>query len=158
MKRDAELRFGILEELKYQPAVYSTEIGVCVKDQVVTLTGHVPSLAKKKVAEEIVKRIYGVKAVANEIQVDLPGVDHPNDSTIARSAVERIESDSSLPKEGIVVVVEDGWVTLEGQVDWAHQMESLVKHIENVKGVKGVINLIFVKNGHSSLNYLNCLN
>ncbi len=154
MKRDAELRFGILEELKYKPAVYSPEIGVCVKDQVVTLTGHVPSMGKKKVAEEVVKRIYGVKAVANEIQVDLPGVHDPNDSTIARLAVERIESDPSLPNEGIVIVVEDGWVTLEGQVDGAEQKEALTKRIEEIPGVKGAISLISVRTGPIR-NYLN---
>ncbi len=145
MKRDAELRSGILEELKYQWAVYSTEIGVCVKDQVVTLTGHVPSLRRKKAAEETVKRTYGVKAIANEIQVDLPGINNPNDSTIAHSAVEAIESDPSLPCERIVVLVEDGWVTLEGEVDWQHQKDSVENHLTPIKGVRGIINLLLVR-------------
>ncbi len=145
MRRDAELRFGILEELKYQSAVYSTEIGVCVNDQVVTLTGHVPSLTKKKAAEETVKRIDGVRAVANEIQVDLPGVNNPNDSTIARSAVEVIESDPSLPGDRMVVVVEGGWVTLEGEVDWQHQKEAVENYLTSIKGVRGILNFLSVR-------------
>lgn len=155
MKRDAELRSGILEELKYQSAVYSTEIGVCVKDQVVTLTGHVQTLTKKKAAEETVKHIYGVKAVANEIQVDVPGINNPNDSTIARSAVEFIELDPFLPRDGIVVVVEDGWVTVEGEVDWADQKESVRKKIEGIQGVKGIINLISLRKQPASAAYFN---
>ncbi len=145
MRRDAELRSGILEELKYQSAVYSTEIGVCVKDQVVTLTGHVPSLSKKKAAEETAKRTYGVKAIANEIQVDLPGVNNPNDFTIAHSAVEAIESDPSLPGDRIVVVVEGGWVTLEGEVDCQHQKDLVENHLTPIKGVRGIINLLVVR-------------
>ncbi len=155
MKRDAELRLGILEELKYQPAVYSTEIGVCVQDQVVTLTGHVPSLTKKKVAEETVKHVEGVKGIANEIQVDVPGVNNPNDSTLARSAVQVIESDPSLSGDGVVVVVEDGWVTLEGEVDRAEQKESIGKRIEEIGGVKGVINLISLRKKLLRTAYLN---
>ncbi len=155
MKRDAELRLGILEELKYQPAIHSPEIGVCVKDQVVTLTGHVPSLTKKKVAEETVKQIPGVKAVANEIQVDLPGVTEVNDSTLAQLAVQAIESDASLPGDGIVAVVEDGWVTLEGQVEEVHQKEALEKRVQEIQGLKGVINLVSIKQSALHTSYLN---
>ena len=118
-KSDTALREDVMFELKYDPKITSPDIAVAVKDGVVTLTGYASSYWEKDAAEKAAKRVYGVKAVANEIQVKL-GITR-TDPEIARDAVHELESHVSIPADKIKVTVKSGWVTLEGMVDWQYQ-------------------------------------
>jgi osmotically-inducible protein OsmY len=142
---DKEIQQAVLRELEWEPQVKSTEIGVAVKDGVVTLTGFVDSYAKKWAAERAAKRVYGVKAVANELEVKLPSERQRSDPEIARAAVSALEARGWLPRDRIKVTVEKGWITLEGDVDWQYQREAAESAVRHVTGVKGVTNLITVK-------------
>src|ERR1700756_345016 len=113
-KSDALITQGIVNELKYDPTITSSDIAVAFKDGVVTLSGYVPSYWEKDAAEKAAKRVYGVKAVANDIQVKLPTV--RTDPEIARDAVHELQSHVSIPADRIQVTVKNGWVTLEGTV------------------------------------------
>jgi osmotically-inducible protein OsmY len=131
-------------ELKWEPKLtHPEDIAVAVKDGVVTLSGFVPSYWEKDVAEKAVKRVYGVRGVANDIKVKLP--EERTDPEIARDAVQSLQSYVSIPADRIKVTVKNGWVTLEGKVDWQYQKslaESAVKHL---RGVLGITNNIEVE-------------
>jgi osmotically-inducible protein OsmY len=131
-------------ELKWDPKLtHPEDIAVAVKDGVVTLSGFVPSYWEKDAAEKAVKRVYGVRGVANDIKVKLP--DERTDPEIARDAVQSLQSYVSIPADRIKVTVKNGWVTLEGKVDWQYQKslaESAVKHL---RGVLGITNNIEVE-------------
>src|ERR1700704_3174059 len=121
MKTDIELQRDVLEELKWEPSVTAAHIGVSVKDGIVTLTGHVPSYAEKYAAEKAAKRVHGVKAVANELDVKLPGSSQRTDEDIAAAAVRALKANVSVPADKIKVIVNKGWVTLEGEAEWNYQ-------------------------------------
>lgn len=142
-KSDATLREDVMFELKYDPKITSPDIAVAVKDGVATLTGYASSYWEKDAAEKAAKRVYGVKAVANEIQVKL-GITR-TDPEIARDAVHELESHVSIPADKIKVTVKSGWVTLEGTVDWQYQKTLAESSIKRLKGVLGVTNNIEVK-------------
>ena len=142
-KSDTALREDVMFELKYDPKITSPDIAVAVKDGVVTLTGYASSYWEKDAAEKAAKRVYGVKAVANEIQVKL-GITR-TDPEIARDAVHELESHVSIPADKIKVTVKSGWVTLEGTVDWQYQKTLAESSIKRLKGVLGVTNNIEVK-------------
>jgi osmotically-inducible protein OsmY len=142
---DKEIQQAVLRELEWEPQVRSTEIGVTVKDGVVTLLGFVDSYTKKWAAERAAKRVYGVKAVANELEVKLSPASQRSDPEIARAAVSALEARSWLPHDRIKVTVENGWITLEGDVDWQYQKEAAESAVRYLSGVKGVTNLITVK-------------
>ena len=142
---DSELQRAVLDELKWEPSVNAAHIGVTVKDGVVTLTGHVSSYAEKYAAEKAAKRVYGVRAVANELDVKLPGSSRRTDEDIAAAAVSALESNLSVPHERIKVTVNKGWVTLEGEVEWQYQKEAAENAVRYLPGVTGVTNLITVK-------------
>ena len=119
-RSDNSLRDDVLLELKWDPKISSaSDIAVAVKDGVVTLSGFVPSFWEKDAAEKAVKRVYGVRGVANDIEVKLDS--KRTDPEIARDAVHELESHVSLPSDKIKVTVKNGWVTLEGNVDWQYQ-------------------------------------
>jgi osmotically-inducible protein OsmY len=142
---DKEIQQAVLRELEREPQVSSTEIGVSVKDGVVTLSGFVDSYAKKYAAERAAKRVYGVKAVANDVEVKLAlGSERP-DPDIARAAAQALESHITVPAEQIKVTVYNGFVTLEGAVDWQYQKEAAESAVRYLTGVRGVTNLIRVK-------------
>lgn len=142
---DKELQQAVLRELDWDPQVSSTEVGVAVKDGVVTLSGFVDSYAKRFAAERAAKRVYGVKAVANDLEVKLPlGAERP-DPDIARAAVQALQSRITVPHERIKVTVRNGFVTLEGDADWQYQKEAAESAVRSLPGVKGVVNLITVK-------------
>jgi osmotically-inducible protein OsmY len=145
MKTDSELQRDVLNELSWEPSVNAAHIGVSVKDGVVTLTGHVPSYAEKYAAERAAKRVYGVRAVANEIDVRLPGSSQRTDEEIAAAAVNALKSDILVPADKIEVTVSKGWVRLEGEVEWQYQKEAAEKAVRYLTGVIGVSNLITVK-------------
>jgi osmotically-inducible protein OsmY len=142
---DKEIQQAILRELEWEPQVNSTEIGVAVKEGIVTLSGYVNSYVKKYYAERAAKRVSGVKAVVNELEVKLPFSSERTDEDIARAAVRALEYDSVVPSEGIKITVRDGWITLEGQVEWNYQKQAAESAMRHLAGLKGVTNLITIK-------------
>ena len=144
-RTDEEIQADVLAELKWDALIQPNEIGVIVKDGVVTLTGWVDSYTKKWAAEEAAHRVRGVKAVANDIEVKLPSSSERSDADIAAAAVEALEWDALIPAERIQITVSDGWVTLKGQVEWQYQKEDAEWIVGRLWGVKGVTNLITVK-------------
>jgi osmotically-inducible protein OsmY len=142
---DAEIQRDVQAELKWEPRVQATEIGVAVKDGVVTLTGWVDSYSKRWAAEEAAHRVRGVKAVANDIEVRLGVGEERTDSEIAAAAVRALQWDALLVPEKIDVTVSKGWVTLKGTVEWQYKKSEAERVVRNLAGVKGVINLIDVK-------------
>lgn len=147
MKTDADtkLQHDVLAELEWDPSVDASQIGVTAKDGVVTLTGVVSSFADKMAAERAAKRVYGVRAVANDIEVKLPGGTERSDTEIAAAAVNALKWDTSVPGEAITVTVRNGWITLEGEVEWFYQKDASERAVRLLKGVKGVVNNIKVK-------------
>jgi osmotically-inducible protein OsmY len=145
MKTDAQLQQDVMRELKWEPTLHAAEIGVGVKDGVVTLSGNVDSYAKKGAAEHAVKRVAGVKAVAEEIRVKLAGTYKRADEDIARAASNILEWNWWVPHDRIKVMVQDGQVTLSGDVDWYHQKVDAENAVRHLVGVWGVTNSITIK-------------
>ena len=144
-RTDAQLQADVLAELKWEPRVVPNEIGVAVKDGVVTLTGWVDSYTKRWAAEDAALRVRGVKAVANDIEVRLSSTGERTDADIAKAAVQALDWDAFLPIDRIDVTVSKGWVTLKGTVDWQYQKQEADRAVRRLTGVKGVSNLITVK-------------
>jgi osmotically-inducible protein OsmY len=142
---DKELQRDVLDELTWEPSVDAAHVGVSVKNGVVTLSGHVTSYAEKYAAERAAKRVHGVHAVANEIDVKLPGSSQRTDEDIAAACVTALKAHVSLPDDKIKVTVSEGWVTLEGQVEWQYQRYAAESAVRYLPGVTGVSNLITVK-------------
>lgn len=145
MVTDKELQRDVLDELAWEPSVNAASIGVAVKDGIVTLTGSVPSYAEKLAAEDAAKRVYGVKAVVNDLEVKLPGSRQRTDEDIAATAIAALKANILVPADEIKVTVSKGWVKLEGEVEWQFEKEEAEKAIRNLPGVMGVSNLIAVK-------------
>lgn len=144
-RTDAQIQTDVLSELKYDARVLPNEIGVAVKDGVVTLTGWVDSYTKKWAAEEAAHRVRGVKAVANDIEVRLTTADERTDADIAAAAVRALEWDAFISVDNLDVTVSKGWVTLKGSVEWQYQKNDAERVVRRLTGVKGVSNLITVK-------------
>jgi osmotically-inducible protein OsmY len=142
--RDQEIQQDILAELRWDLGVAASEIGVAVKDGVVTLTGNVDTFMKKWRAEEATLRVNGVAAVANDIEVRLVGTER-TDTDIAAVAANALNWNSTVPANKVHVTVEKGWVTLKGEVEWQYQRQEAEKTVRRLWGVKGVTNLITVK-------------
>lgn len=145
MTTDIDLRRDVIAELEWEPSIDAAHIGVTACDGVVTLTGSVKSYSEKLTAERVAKRVRGVQAIANDVEVRLPGSADRTDPAIARAAVETLELRSSVPKGRITVSVTKGWVTLEGGVDWQFQKEAAFEAVHELVGVKAVTNLIVVQ-------------
>ncbi|MDB4967779.1 MAG: transport-associated protein [Myxococcales bacterium] len=141
---DEEILKNVLDELKWDSRLSPTEIGVTVKDGVVSLVGTVDSYMKKWQAEEVALRVRGVRAVANELEVKLGESDERDDEALARAAKLALEDASDIPSS-VTVTVDNGWITLRGDVEWQFQRQSAERKIRNLRGVKGVINTIEVK-------------
>ncbi len=142
---DTQFQRDVLDELKWEPSVNAAHIGVSVKNGIVTLSGHVTSYAEKYAAERAAKRVHGVHAVANEIDVKLPYSSQRTDEDIATACLNALKSRITVPSDKIKVIVNQGWVTLEGEVEWQYQKEAAESAVRNLTGVKGVSNLITVK-------------
>jgi len=140
---DKELRESVERQLDYDPAVPSKNIGVAAANGVVTLTGHVETYADKIAAEKAVKRVYGVKAVANDIEVKV--LSEQTDTDIANAALQSLSGNVSVPSNEIKVIVKNGWLTLEGKVDWGFQKEATERTVRYLFGVRGITNSIQVK-------------
>jgi osmotically-inducible protein OsmY len=144
-RTDAQIQTDVLAELKWEPRVSPNEIGVTVKDGVVTLTGVVDSYSKRWAAEDAAHRVRGVKAVANDIEVRLSAANERTDADIAAAAVRALEWDAFVPLNSVSVTVSKGWVTLQGEVSWQYQKNDAERVVRRLTGVKGVSNLITVK-------------
>ena len=145
MKIDSQLKSDVLSEIAWEPTVHSDSIGVTVKEGVVTLTGHLKSLAEKHAVERAARRVAGVRALAVELDVT-PAAEHKrSDSEIAKTVLTALRWHSWVPEERIRVEVEDGWVTLGGEVDWRYQATSAEQCIRPLVGVRGLTNNIGIK-------------
>ena len=142
MKTDLEIQKDVMEELKWEPLLKAAEIGVAVKNNVVTLSGTVNSFKKKLAAEKAAQRVAGVKAVAEDIEVKLTDSDKKTDSQLAETILNALRWHSALKEGNLKVKVENSWVTLEGEVEWEYQKRSARMMIEDIEGISGVINLI----------------
>lgn len=145
MKSDQQLKQDVIAELAWEPAVNASQIGVEVKDGIVTLAGHVGSFTEKWQAEQAAQRVCGVKGLAVELDVNLPGMSNRTDADIARSVENTLQWQSFLPKGGVKVMVENGWVTLSGEVDWNYQRLSAANAVRNLLGVRGLTESIGIK-------------
>lgn len=155
MSNDAQLQQAVLAELKWEPSVTAAHIGVAAKAGVVTLTGHVENYAQKYAAESAVRRVKGVKAVAEEMEVRLPFDFKRGDEEIAAAAVDRLAWDVMVPRDAIKIKVEKGWVTLTGQVDWHFESQAAADDIRGLMGVVGVSNMTTVKPRANAANISN---
>jgi osmotically-inducible protein OsmY len=145
MKKDAELRRDVLDELEWEPSLDAAGIGVAAGDGVVTLTGGVPSFAEKVTAERVAKRVHGVRAVANDIEVRPRGGGRRTDADIARAAADALAWKATVPEGRVKASVSEGWVTLEGEVAWNYQREAAEEAVRPLLGVRGVINQVVVR-------------
>lgn len=145
MSEDSQLQRAVLDGFIWEPSVTAGHIGVTASAGVVTLSGHVDSYAKKHTAETAAHRVKGVRAVAEEIEVRLPFKTKRSDEEIAAAAIERLSWNVSLPRDSVQVKVEQGWVTLTGQVDWWYQKDAAEHDTRPLLGVVGVSNLATIK-------------
>ena len=145
MKTDIQIQKDVMDELKWQPFLNSSEIGVAVKNGIVTLSGIVDSYSKKLNAERAAKMVAGVKAVAEDIQIGVSPVYRKTDTEIAEAVFNALKWHSAVPEEKVKIKVEDGVVTLEGQLEWEYQKINARTAIENLSGVRSVTNLITIK-------------
>lgn len=142
---DLSLKADVEEELEWEPSLDASDIGVGVEDGVVTLMGHVPSFIEKVTAEQTVRRVNGVRAIALEIEVRLPGGEQTADDEIAKKAADMLDWDVSVPSETLQVTVQNGYVSLSGEVDWNYQRAAAEARVAALSGVLGISNQIEVK-------------
>ncbi|UFW46324.1 MULTISPECIES: BON domain-containing protein [Bradyrhizobium] len=145
MRSDREIERDVREELNWDPDLDAEDIAISVKDGVVTLAGFTRSYSDRLEAERAAKRVAGVHAVANDIEVRLPSIDQRPDPDIARDAIASLKAQLPISYENIKVIVKDGWLTLEGTVEWQYQKTTAENAVRKVKGVKGVTNVISLK-------------
>lgn len=145
MKTDAEIQKDVMEELRWEPLLNASEIGVAVKNGIVTLSGTVDTYGKKVAAEDAAKSVAGVKAVAEDIEVRLSSFGTRNDTEIAQAVMNALKWHSAVQEDKIKVKVENGWVTLEGEVEWEFQKSAARTMVENLTGVVGIINNIKIQ-------------
>jgi osmotically-inducible protein OsmY len=142
MRPDSDIKRDVEDELRWDPDIDPTDIAVAAKSGVVTLTGFVRSYAEKFAAERAAKRVAGVVGVANDLEVRLPNADQRPDPEVAREVVANLKILLPSSWEHIKAIVKDGWVTLEGEVEWNYQRDYAERAVRWIKGVKGVSNLI----------------
>jgi VCBS repeat-containing protein len=145
MKTDIQIQKDVMDELKWQPFLNSSEIGVAVKNGIVTLSGIVDSFSKKLSAEKAAKKVSGVKAIAEDIQIGVSPVYRKTDTEIAEAVFNALKWHSAVPEEKVKIKVEDGIVTLEGELEWEYQRMNARTAIQNLSGVRSVTNLITIK-------------
>jgi len=150
MKTDAHIKADVIDELAWDPAVNATGVGVAVREGVVTLTGHLDSYAEKHAVERAVHRVAGVRGIAVELDVRLAVEHKRSDSDIAQAAATALQLNSLVPDEKIQVMVENGRVTLTGEVDWSYQLASAEQCVRPLAGVRGLSNQITIKSRASS--------
>jgi osmotically-inducible protein OsmY len=144
MKTDVDIRRDVESELRWDPSIDDTRVGVTVSNGVVTLTGDVRSYSDRLAADDIAKRVSGVRAIANDIQVKIPRSGVRTDTDIAEAAANVLQWNVSLSDTQIKPVIKDGWVTLGGKVNWGYQRITAENAVRHLMGVKGVTNDIRV--------------
>jgi osmotically-inducible protein OsmY len=144
-KSDSQLQQDVLQELEYEPSISASQIGVTAEDGIVGLTGNVQSYAAKYTAVHAAERVAGVKAVTDELKVDLPAFHLRNDEDIARAVVNALQWNVWVPADRIKVKVDGGWITLEGEVDHKYEQTAAEDAVRNLTGLKGVTNLITLR-------------
>jgi osmotically-inducible protein OsmY len=142
---DLALRALIEEELEFEPSLDAADIGVAVEGGIVTLTGHVKTYAEKVAAERAAQRVRGVRGIAQEIEVRYPGHKMIADDEIATRAVKIIDWDTTIPEGRVRVKVQNGWVTLTGEVEWYFQLTAAEDAVRKLSGITGVSNQIIVR-------------
>lgn len=142
MKTDAKLKRDVEAELAWDPAVHADAIGVAAKNGIVTVTGHLDTFGEKLAVERAVRRVKGVQAMAVELDVKLAPQHRRSDTEIALAAEQALKWHSAVPPEKVLLSVDNGWVTLRGQVDWEFQREAAAKAIRPLTGVVGLSNMI----------------
>jgi osmotically-inducible protein OsmY len=140
-----ELQDHIQNALAWEPSVDAGEIGVSVDEGIVTLRGDVHSYAEKAAAERVALRVYGVKAVANDIEVRIEGIGKRTDTEIAQAAVNALKWTTTVPKDAVTVTISNGWLALKGTVDWQYQKDAAARTVRDLIGVRGVTNEIALK-------------
>lgn len=145
MKNDLEIQKDVMDEIGWEPSLNPSEIGVAVKDGIVTLSGRVDSFFKKQTAEKATKRVKGVKAIAEDIQIGVSPSYERSDADIAAAVINALKWHAAVQEEKISVKVENGIVRLDGEVEWEYQRKNAKTAIENLTGVISVLNLITVK-------------
>lgn len=152
MKNDSQIQKDVMDQLKWDPLLDSAQIGVAVKNGVVSLSGFVDTYYKKIKAEDAVRKVIGVKALAEGLQVGASPFYHKSDSDIAQSVLSALVHHTSVPNENIQAKVEDGIVTLEGQVDWNYQRKLAEQALEGLPGIRGIVNNIVIHSAATSEN------
>ena len=142
---DKDLQVAVWEELDFEPSIDASKIGVTAKDGIVTLTGTVNNNAEKYAAVQAAERVHGVRAVNDELKVDLPSIHVRNDEDIASAALNALDWNVQVPKQSLTVKVDGGWVTLTGQVEFNYQKAAAEFAVRNLTGVTGVSNLITIR-------------
>lgn len=145
MKKDIEIQEDVISQLKWEPFLKASDIGVVVKNGIVTLSGTVANYSQKLAAERAAKKVTGVRGIAEDIQIGVSPVFRKNDTEIAESVLNALKWHSAVPEEKVKVKVEDGIVTLEGEVEWEYQRSSAKDSVDHLLGVRNVVNNISVK-------------
>jgi osmotically-inducible protein OsmY len=145
MRSDSDIRRDVEDELRWDPDIDDSDIAVNVNNGIVTLAGFIRSYVQKYQAETAAKRVAGAVGVVNDIEVRLPDIDERPDPEIVRDAIARIKSELPYSWDGIRVIARNGWLTLEGEVEWNYQRQRAEEAVRRVRGIKGVTNDIIVK-------------
>ena len=145
MRFDRDIKQDLENELKWDPDINATDVGVTVKKGVVSLTGYVPFYMQKYEAENAAKRVKGVLGIANDIEVHLPSSHQKTDPELARAAIDAISIELPSSHERFKVIAKDGWLTLEGDAEWQYQRNQAESATRKLHGVKGVINRVVLK-------------
>ena len=145
MKSNEALQLRVVQQLDWEPSVDAANIGVKVNDGVVTLEGNVPNYAEKFAAVRVTKAVYGVKGLADELQVKLHASSERTDTDMVKSALQMLVWDTVVPKDHVKVTVRGGWMTLEGEVEWEYQRTSAERAVRYLSGIKGVVNSVTLK-------------
>ena len=145
MKTDSQIQKDVMAQLKWEPFLNASEIGVAVKNGIVTLSGQVDSYLKKIAAEDAAKKIAGVKAIAEDIQIGISPANKKTDTEIAEAVVNALKWHTAVQEDKIKIKVENGLVRLEGEVEWEYQKTNATSAVVNLTGVLGVHNLIVVR-------------
>jgi osmotically-inducible protein OsmY len=142
---DKDLKQQVQNALDWEPSVDASDIGVAVDDGVITLRGNVSTFAEKQAAERVTLRVFGVKAVANDLVVHLPSAYERTDTEIAQAAVHALAWNTAIPASRVTVAVTNGWLTLNGTFEWQYQKDAAARAVRFLMGVKGVTNAIAVE-------------
>jgi osmotically-inducible protein OsmY len=145
MKTDKELQHDVLAELEWEPSLDAAKIGVAADHGVITLNGSVRTYSERWRAETVSKRVFGVEAVANEIDVKLPDRITPDDANIAQRALSALDWNVAVPKGRVKLTVAQGWITLEGEVEWYYQKNAAEDAVRNLMGVRGITNAMVLR-------------